>query len=192
MYLFSSLLAIVWIPIIHQPLTKCQPLYDANTGCWDMEKRVFEMEKKIYRLENQKKTGVSFMATLGNDVKNPRPGIVIKFDQVIFNKGGGYSGTSGVFTTPVTGTYYFIVTLSIPAHSNARDYLRVHIMKNGVEASYLYVGAHNVWMKPSENTLLELQRGDRVYVSVGKTSSSEFSRIPGGGFHCHFTGFLID
>ncbi|XP_062572174.1 complement C1q tumor necrosis factor-related protein 2-like [Saccostrea cucullata] len=115
--------------------------------------------------------------------------MVIKLDHVIFNKGGGYSGTSGDFTTLVTGTYYFIVTLSIPTQSNARDYLRVHIMKSGVEASYLYVGAHSVWVKPSENTLLELQRGDRVYVSVGKTSSSEFSLIPGRDFHCHFTGF---
>ncbi|XP_061179039.1 C1q-related factor-like [Saccostrea echinata] len=142
--------------------------------------------------ETIRKPDVSFMATLGNDVRNPRSNMVIKFDHVISNKGGGYSGASVVFTTPISGTYFFIVTLSIPAQSNASDYLRVHIMKNGVEASYLFIGAHSVWVKRSENTLLELQRGDRVYVSVGSTSSSEFAVIPGGQFHCHFTGFLID
>ncbi|XP_062591951.1 complement C1q tumor necrosis factor-related protein 6-like [Saccostrea cucullata] len=121
------------------------------------------------------------------------------FDNVLINKGGAYNGKTGIFTAPVSGSYFFVVTIGLPTPSAAKgsNYVRIHIMKNGKISSYLFIGTEGLWVKRSENTILELSKGDRVNLYM-RTIGSGFSVIagkskyPGATYHSHFSGFLIN
>ncbi|XP_061184815.1 complement C1q tumor necrosis factor-related protein 6-like [Saccostrea echinata] len=137
------------------------------------------------------------MAAPASNIK-PVVGTLV-FGNVLINKGGAYNGKTGMFTAPVSGTYFFMVTIGLPAPStsNGRDYLRIHIMKNSKMSSYLFIGPEGLWIKRSENTLLELSKGDRVNLFI-KTTGSGFPYIagkdhyPGSTYHSHFSGYLIN
>ena len=51
--------------------------------------------------------------------KYPVEGLVIgqkmKYDDVVYNTGSGYSPTTGIFTAPSAGAYTFFVSVSICA-----------------------------------------------------------------------------
>ncbi|XP_062580398.1 cerebellin-3-like [Saccostrea cucullata] len=117
----------------------------------------------------------------------------LTFDNVLTNKGGAYNGKTGIFTAPVSGTYFFVVTVSMPTPSpaNGKDYVQMDIMKNGKSSGYLFIGTQGLWIKRSENTLVELSKGDKVNLKV-RTTGSGFSNIAGYYYHSHFSGFLIN
>ncbi|XP_061183648.1 cerebellin-3-like [Saccostrea echinata] len=142
--------------------------------------------------QNKPTHQISFMATASRDIK-PIVGGTLIFDQVLTNKGGAYNRNTGIFTAPVSGSYFFVVTVSIPTPSpaNGQDYVRIDIMKNGKLSGYLFIGTQGIWIKRSENTLLELSKGDKVNLHV-RTTGSGFQRIAGGSYHSHFSGFLIN
>ena len=52
-------------------------------------------------------SGTSFLATFDTDQVTPDDPIV--FDYIVHNTGGHYDPTSGIYTTPIDGTYEFIV-----------------------------------------------------------------------------------
>jgi hypothetical protein len=136
------------------------------------------------------------MASLATRIV-PVSGANLVCSKVLTNKGGAYNGKTGIFTAPVSGSYFFMFTIGLLAPSSANDYLRIHIMKNGKISSYLYVGPEGMWIKRSENTLLQLKKGDRVHLYIKTHGGGSFSYIsgsdsyPGSVYNTHFSGFLI-
>ncbi|XP_062596136.1 cerebellin-3-like [Saccostrea cucullata] len=159
-----------------------------------IKKKFTHLESKVESIEsslNRTSHHVSFMATASRNIR-PTIGTLI-FDKVLTNKGGAYNGKTGVFTAPVSGSYFFMVTMSIPTPTpaNGRDYVRMNIIKNGQLSGFFFIGTQGVWIKRSENTLLELSKGDKVNMNV-KTTGSGFSYIAGNYYYSHFSGFLIN
>ncbi|XP_062594606.1 cerebellin-3-like [Saccostrea cucullata] len=159
-----------------------------------LKERLNVLESKVASTcteRSQPSQHVAFMATASQNIK-PTIGTLI-FDKVLTNKGGAYNGKTGIFTAPVPGSYFFVVTVSIPTPSsaNGKDYVRINIMKNGQISGYLFIGTEGLWIKRSENTLLELSKGDKVNLNF-RTTGSGFSHIAGNHYHSHFSGFLIN
>ncbi|XP_048774045.2 cerebellin-1-like [Ostrea edulis] len=162
-----------------------------------LKSKVQLLERAISGISTERKVDtISFMASPATNIK-PVSGATLIFGNVLTNKGGAYNGRTGVFTAPVSGSYFFMCTIGLPAPSSANDYLRIHIMKNGKISSYLFIGAEGMWIKRSENTLLQLQKGDKVYLKIRTNGGGQFpyiagsSTYPGAVYHSHFSGFLI-
>ncbi|XP_030286445.1 complement C1q-like protein 4 [Sparus aurata] len=89
----------------------------------------------------------------------------LKFDTIITNVGGGYDNTSGEFTAPLTGVYYF--TFSYEAKEDNKSGLS--LMKN---SSVIVKGADNnkkgeyLTDNGGNSAILQLQSGDKVSVQL--------------------------
>jgi glyoxylate utilization-related uncharacterized protein len=139
---------------------------------------------------------VSFLAGIASPIKLVNDSTV-KLNNVMLNKGGGYNGTTGIFTAPTKGVYSFTLTIGINAPEEATGYLEFHIMKSKDIVGFLFVEWEGKWLKRSENTVVELEAGDLIHVMVAK-APVEFDELlgasdyPGSTHTSHFSGFLIE
>ena len=82
------------------------------------------------------------------------------FNSVILNVGNGYNPSTGVFTSPMTGTFVFYVT----AVEYSKQYLMVDIVLNSV-SKVRTIGESNAGYQTGTNmVVLNLQKGDSVWV----------------------------
>jgi len=132
---------------------------------------------------------IAFHAVLTSDIHGTTRGQTIVFNKVDINLGGGYNGTTGVFSAPVAGTYVFSLTFHLYYYNSSSDYAGdLFIMKNH---EYLL----RVWQKldssadqgtASGTTVLSLNKGDQVQVQAGSAHMAI-----GGGDVSFFSGFLL-
>jgi len=73
---------------------------------------------------------IAFHASLSSDIRGTTNRQTIVFDQVDTNLGGGYNGTTGVFTAPVAGTYVFTITFFMWYDLPYVNEGELHILKN--------------------------------------------------------------
>ncbi|XP_062601928.1 uncharacterized protein LOC134263568 [Saccostrea cucullata] len=113
-------------------------------------------------------------------------GSTLVFPKIIFNRGGGYNPTTGMFTAPVDGHYVFFVSVQ---SYNTKD-IRVDIVLNG--ESKVRTMADDDYDKDYYETgvnlvVLMLNQGDKVWVK----------RYTGVGYYSNsvpittFSGFLL-
>ncbi|XP_046645655.1 probable E3 ubiquitin-protein ligase bre1 [Daphnia pulicaria] len=120
-------------------------------------------------------------------------GTPIPFDLAWVNEGNAMNLTSGVFTAPRTGTYFFFFTgvATFPV-SAGRAQLGLHL--NGGEIGKSVIEKANVllrqWSVLSLQSTLSLKSGDQVWVQMDVTS---WSYMYDSSDHLtHFTGFMLD
>ncbi len=143
-------------------------------------------EQRIKQLEddsdsNTNNMSIGFHARLTNtDLPRDTP---ILYDDVLENKGDRYSPSTGIFTADTAGFYYF-EQYWITAYGNAQ-YL--YIWKNGViQCSSLGIySSYSSHPSPSCSAVMELSRGDEVYVTSNNGLHVYSADCTG------FTGFLI-
>ena len=109
---------------------------------------------------------------------------VVKFDKVWTNIGNGYDSSSGVFTAPRGGVYQF----SCSAMTAYDKILRLHLMKNDQRTVSLYPGQSG-YNTGTLSMVLELKKGDRVYIKQGGREKSLYSES--GSNFCMFSGYFI-
>jgi hypothetical protein len=109
---------------------------------------------------------------------------VVKFDKVWTNIGNGYDSSSGVFTAPRGGVYQF----SCSAMTASDKTLRLHLMKNDQRTVSLYPGQSG-YNTGTLSMVLELKKGDRVYIKQGGRGKSLYSES--GSNFCMFSGYFI-
>ena len=119
---------------------------------------------------------VAFHATVdGLLSSNHQAGETVVFETVKLNLGGGYDGTTGVFTCPTDGVYIFSTSI-MTYHGTQTDVekTRVHtaIMKNGEEiASAFASGGSGEMEQGSVSAAIELVRGDEVEVKFQRRNN---------------------
>ncbi|KAL0152316.1 hypothetical protein M9458_052039, partial [Cirrhinus mrigala] len=130
---------------------------------------------------------VAFSAALGSDgffgPVNVDSTLVYK--NVFMNVGNAYQQTTGIFTAPVRGAYYF----SFFYHCSTSRGTWLHLYRNGKKEAR--AGQHKTENGMAANggnglTLL-LEKADQVYIILQKDSW-----IWDGGNVSVFSGFLID
>jgi hypothetical protein len=123
-------------------------------------------------------------------------GIPIPFNLAVVNEGNAMDSTSGIFTAPRPGIYFFSFTgmAQFPA-SSSRLYLQVGIYLNG---GLIEVSDNDEANKDSlQNETLTLQStlnlksGDQVWVAIYFITTGGFL-YDTSNHHTHFTGFMLD
>ena len=122
---------------------------------------------------------IAFHAYLASTILETTYGQTIVFNQVDTNLGGGYSGTTGVFTAPVAGTYVFSLTFEMYYYSSHASNGELYIMKNQDQSIRVWLELDNNADEgtASGTTVLSLNKGDQVYVQtciLAETSTVTF------------------
>jgi len=108
---------------------------------------------------------------------------IIKFDSVRTNIGGHYSPNTGVFTVPRPGLYMLSATVR---STKGRD-LHCALWVNDV----MYEKAFGTkYTTGSLNTVLQLKKGDRVYIKKDSKYSGASEHML-GRYWSMFSGYLI-
>jgi hypothetical protein len=123
-------------------------------------------------------------------------GTPIPFDLAVVNEGNAMNLTSGIFTAPRPGIYFFSFTgmASMPA-SSSRVYLGVALYLNGGRIGMGYVSDENTTNDQDSpltfQSTLNLKSGDQVVVAL-YTQSLEAKLYDNSPYHfTHFTGFML-
>ena len=105
------------------------------------------------------------------------------FTSVVLNVGNEFNPSTGVFTSPVAGTYIFYVT----AVEYNKQYLMVDIVLNSVSKVKLVGDNEAAYQTGTNMVVLNLQKGDSVWVTHVSGKGYWSASVPA----TTFTGFLI-
>jgi hypothetical protein len=127
-----------------------------------------------------------------NTTKTPIP-----FDLARVNEGNAMNLTSGIFTAPRPGIYFFSFAgvARLKSSSSSDVYFQSYFYLNGNLIGASFVNENNTLVSQySPLTLqstLNLEKGDRVWVQI--TYLGSFSYLYDDRDHyIHFTGFLLE
>ena len=120
----------------------------------------------------------------------------IPFDLALVNEGNAMDLTSGIFTAPRTGIYFFSFTgQAFFPSSTSRVWLGVNLyLNNGLIGKGYASEANTVSGQSSTLTLqstLNLKSGDKVWMMITDTSSGEYLWDT-TSHYTHFTGFMLE
>ena len=101
-------------------------------------------------------------------------GSILIFPHVVTNIGNGYDPSTGKFTASKKGTYLFFVTVN----TNSNNYIYLDIVHNG--ASKVRTMSHNTasYLTGTNMAVLELNKGDTVWVSRYSGQSYYSDSVP--------------
>lgn len=122
--------------------------------------------------------------------------VPIPFDQEILNVGSAINSTSGIFTAPRTGNYYFSVSgiAYIPVWTTGLPYFHIGLYLNGGRTGVADAfgdelaaegGQHETF---SLSTTLNLQAGDQIWLEIYGMSPGVYMN---GNGYTHFNGWLL-
>ncbi len=119
----------------------------------------------------------------------------IPFDSAVVNEGNAMNLTSGKFTAPRPGIYFFSFTglAEFPASSSLVR-LGVSFYLNGVKIGTGYVAEANTPGQSSPLTLqstLNLKKGDQVWITINWQTTGA-NLYDNSNHHTHFTGFMLE
>ncbi|XP_063049348.1 cerebellin-3-like [Engraulis encrasicolus] len=128
--------------------------------------RLAATETEVENLEKEIRAApkVAFSAALGDSAGGLGGGLNLVFQRVITNVGEAYSSTTGFFTAPVRGVYYFRFTvedvldsriMSIRMHKNGERLMQLVEYDTDGQPSYL-----------SSGLALQLEKGDTVNMVI--------------------------
>ncbi|XP_061184873.1 uncharacterized protein LOC133192884 [Saccostrea echinata] len=128
---------------------------------------IAKLNNTIIHLKNRVQSNVAFTVGIGSSDKQVfSSGQTDKFPTVIYQVGGGYNPSTGVFTAPKTGLYLIFCTNVADNHES----FWTRIIINGyVNAGVMaYVGSSTLYVYQSASNLVvhQLQVEDRVWIQV--------------------------
>lgn len=97
------------------------------------------------------------------------------------NVGGYFSASTGRFTAPIAGSYFFEA-----AFSRSNGHATLDIFKNGVSAGTRGLSYGTDWQTVSASAVIALAAGDYVQIKFGGVNGTTTN-----GYSIHFCGHLI-
>ncbi|XP_059210108.1 complement C1q-like protein 2 [Centropristis striata] len=152
-----------------------------------METRTSESEKQILELKNKETTTVAFTAALGGGGAAYGPfniATTLMYKTVITNIGNAYNPSTGIFTAPVSGLYYFTIFY----HAGGQSVAHLTLYKNNevVVITSDHTSASDTADNGGNALFVQLQSRDQVYVRMDANA-----HVWGNDQHTTFSGFLV-
>ncbi|XP_037615505.1 complement C1q-like protein 3 [Sebastes umbrosus] len=157
-----------------------------NTGTGKPGETRSDGENQLLQLRNKEGARVIFSAATVGGHKNIKPfhkDTTLIYRTVMTNIGNAYSPSTGIFTAPFAGVYYFTIFF----HTGRGHEAKLLLYKNNEHV----LTTHN---QPSSYTadnggnaaFLMLQHGDQMYVRMGENTPAW-----GSDYHTIFSGFSV-
>ncbi|XP_034055959.1 complement C1q-like protein 2 [Gymnodraco acuticeps] len=154
-----------------------------------LEGRMSSSEKEVEELqrENADRPQVAFSAGLtdSGSVGPFKTDITLKFSKVFTNIGQAYSPTTGIFTAPVRGVYYFRFNMWESRRSTYTSVVLYHNNQRKMRLSD-YIDRSGV-VSASNAMVLQLEKGDVVYIVL----PSNYGVRDDSHNRIIFSGFLL-
>lgn len=112
--------------------------------------------------------------------------VPIPFEVDKLNVGGAMNVSSGIFTAPRTGNYFFSVSGIGSFQFGGR--IDINLMKNGGIVGSGYAGNSDGFDTFSIQSILDLTAGDKVWVQLATVSGQAFLY---NNRYTHFTGWIL-
>ena len=144
------------------------------------DEAAFQRQSRIFRLPE---TPVAFSAFINSGPPEVNNHQNIVFDLTHVNEGNGYHSSAGLFIAPITGLYFFTVTLTHPEQPQPAH---VNILKNGIVVARVHAERHT-WEQSSQSVILNLSVGDEVFIRSEDFDHEHFA----GVLSSSFSGFLL-
>jgi hypothetical protein len=124
----------------------------------------------------------------------------IPFDLARVNEGNAMNLTSGKFTAPRPGIYFFSFVGLARLYSSSFSWFWSHLYLNGNRIGASYAVIRDMDKGPVDQNIpvtlqstLNLKKGDRVWVQIWYTGSSIHSFLSEDSDHLtHFTGWMLE
>ncbi|XP_042265703.1 heavy metal-binding protein HIP-like [Thunnus maccoyii] len=154
-----------------------------------LEVRVSSNENEVEELqrENAERPKVAFSVGL-TDAGQVGPfsaDITLKFSKIFTNIGEAYNPSTGVFTAPVRGTYYFRFNAR-ESHDTKLVGIKLYHNDKQITLSFDRVVSHG-YVTVSNAFVLQLEKGDVIYLDLWENCSVYDDRYN----HTTFSGFLL-
>ncbi|XP_062588927.1 uncharacterized protein MG328 homolog [Saccostrea cucullata] len=108
------------------------------------------------------------------------------FDRIVYNIGGGYDSSTGVFTSPVDGHFVFFV--NVQSYSTYSMYTYIVLNGSAKVTTLVYNGGNESYDAGPNLVVLRLIKGDQVWVKY-YTGTGYYTQ--GDAPVTTFSGFLI-
>jgi hypothetical protein len=124
-------------------------------------------------------------------------GIPIPFDLAVVNEGNAMDLTSGKFTAPRPGIYFFSFT-GVASLKDSSSYASFYsfLYLNGKIIGMSYVREENAPVAQNSpltvQPTLNLKKGDQVWVQISYSGSSSYLSDDNISHFTHFTGFMLE
>ena len=126
----------------------------------------------------------AFRSGSGNITYSAGANISADFDSTTFNVGNCFSTSTGKFTAPVTGLYYFMAHL----YNSSSGDKRVYIMFEGTHTTNMLGQSHTSSPNTFQNSgIINLTANDTCYVTCAYNDTIIFHHQT----HAIFSGYLI-
>ncbi|XP_046646355.1 uncharacterized protein LOC124336550 [Daphnia pulicaria] len=121
----------------------------------------------------------------------------IPFEFAWVNEGNAMDLTTGEFTAPRPGIYFFSFTgvAYISSSSYAYFYSYLYLNGNLIGSSRVYEGSTpvNQWNPLTLQSTLNLKKGDQVWVQIAYSNgSTNIALFDDSNHYTHFTGFMLE
>lgn len=130
------------------------------------------------------------------DITGDGTSYVIPFDTEIRDGQGDFNSTAGVFTAPVTGTYFFSSSCRLRNYaSHTSTVIKLGTSNRSYASPFVDLGgiSSNVNINLTITTLADMDANDTASINVVASGSTKVVDITGGSpGECFFSGSLIN
>jgi hypothetical protein len=111
------------------------------------------------------------------------------------NEGNAMNLTSGIFTAPRPGIYFFSFTgLARLESSSIYLYSSLYLNGNLIGMSFVQEnkGSVDQWSPLTLQSTLNLKKGDQLWMTIDYSSGSSAYLLDNEYHHTHYTGFMLE